>query len=121
MNECKKIFVHDTIGIFSKFIKNNFIKQIEIDFCQDERNFNDKFVGDYIASFVVINRLEDLLVFSYCCEIKKTHVFVITRFKGISDMLSKFENIYILDISTAKQEILNAINFHLDMDRLNQD
>lgn len=119
MNKKKNFFVYDTSGGFSRFVTIKFGNQFKIDACKRETNFDKKFDGEYIAAFAVINKPEDLLIFSHL-YVKVSFVFVISNMVDVNNILLRFNNVFIIDNKKTKQEIAGIISFQLERNILNQ-
>lgn len=108
----KKVLIYGNQKCFSKYLKSKFQDVLVFDVCKNFRDLKEE-LDTYSVIVLVIYAEEDLFDFFkiYRSEIP----LVVCSFnKRVLDFLMDLENLFLLDTSKIRSEILNQLGFYFN-------
>ena len=113
----KRALIYGNQKCFSKFLKCKFQDVLMLDICRDFRSLNDE-LDVYAAIVFVVYTEEDFLDFLRVYG-KGIPLVVCSFNKRISTILLDLDDVFLLDTSNVRSQILNQLNLHFEETILN--
>lgn len=108
----KNILVYDATKGFSRLIKYYFKNKHTIVICNYNKNLDNLNLSDFDTAFVVINRVEDFVIFIDIFS-KVKNVFFSSTMNNLNQRMTSVNQLTVLDLSMNKNELIKLITFKL--------
>lgn len=103
----KSVLFYKTSKTFSRFIKNSYLENCQT-YSYNRYDVDDIGTDDYAIAFVLIENMEDLAIFTSIYA-NSEKVFAISTLNEINHILSKLDNITLLDNNMLRKDIIKLI------------
>lgn len=111
----KNILLYKTSRAFTRFIKNVYLENYKM--CGYNRyNIESSGNEEYILAFIMIENLEDLVVFSSIYA-RSQKVYIISNLSEMNEMISKLCDVTIFDNNLLRNDIIKLIDRDLDLNK----